>query len=60
MVSNKENRSDKPKSEGEKHQGVGANPAKHKEGGTGGPRGSDDKRDWADRSPKEQEKLQRG
>jgi hypothetical protein len=31
MVSNKEDRSNKPKSEGEKHQGVGVNPAKHKE-----------------------------
>jgi hypothetical protein len=31
MASNKEDRSNKPKSEGEKHQGVGVNPAKHKE-----------------------------
>ncbi|CAN5498134.1 hypothetical protein BH10PSE7_BH10PSE7_44570 [soil metagenome] len=28
MVSNKENRSAKPKTEGEKHQGVGINPEK--------------------------------
>ncbi len=28
MVSNKENRSPKPKTEGEKHQGVGVNPDK--------------------------------
>jgi hypothetical protein len=28
MVSNKENRDSKPKTEGEKHQGVGANPDK--------------------------------
>jgi hypothetical protein len=30
MASNKENRSTKPKTEGEKHQGVGVNPEKYK------------------------------
>lgn len=30
MASNKENRSSKPKTEGEKHQGVGVNPQKYK------------------------------
>jgi hypothetical protein len=47
MASNKENRSSKPKTEGEKHQGVGVNPQKYKGNtlGTGEKEADPDKAD---------------